>query len=124
MKKELSTTSREGSVQAALHLQAAEDLKKHAPDEEELYELADLFKAFSDSSRIKILWALSTADFCVCHLAAALGMTQSAVSHQLRLLKQGRLVKSRREGQSIVYSLADEHVKKVFGLGLEHVREK
>lgn len=124
MKKHFLQTPPEREKQAARHLQAAENLKKHAPDEEELYELADLFKAFSDSSRIKILWALSTADFCVCHLAQALGMTQSAVSHQLRLLKQGRLVKSRREGQSIVYSLADDHVKKVFALGLEHVREK
>ncbi len=124
MKKHFLQTPPEGEKQAARHLQAAENLKKHAPDEEELYELADLFKAFSDSSRIKILWALSTADFCVCHLAQALGMTQSAVSHQLRLLKQGRLVKSHREGQSIVYSLADDHVKKVFALGLEHVREK
>ncbi len=106
------------------HRQAALALKKNAPDEEELYDLADLFKAFADSSRIKILWALSTSEFCVCDLADALKMTQSAVSHQLRLLKQSRLIKSRREGQSIIYSLADEHVKKVFSLGLEHVREK
>ena len=106
------------------HRQAALALKKNAPDEEELYDLADLFKAFADSSRIKILWALSTSEFCVCDLADALKMTQSAVSHQLRLLKQSRLIKSRREGQSIIYSLADEHVKKVFSFGLEHVREK
>lgn len=105
------------------HQKAAKTLKQNAPKEEELYDLADLFKAFADSSRIKILWALSASEFCVCDLADALGMTQSAVSHQLRLLKQSRLIKSRREGQSIIYSLADEHVKKVFSLGLEHVRE-
>lgn len=106
------------------HRQAALALKKNAPNEEELYDLADLFKAFADSSRIRILWALSASEFCVCDLADTLQMTQSAVSHQLRLLKQSRLIKSRREGQSIIYSLADEHVKKVFSLGLEHVREK
>lgn len=72
---------------------AAKKLKQNAPKEEELYDLADLFKAFADSSRIKILWALSASEFCVCDLADALGMTQSAVSHQLRLLKQSRLIK-------------------------------
>ncbi|WP_428073208.1 ArsR/SmtB family transcription factor [Candidatus Avelusimicrobium aviculae] len=106
------------------HKTAANALKKNPPQEEELYDLADLFKAFADSSRIKILWALSASEFCVCDLADALKMTQSAVSHQLRLLKQSRLVKSSRQGQSIIYCLADEHVKKVFTLGLEHVREK
>lgn len=106
------------------HKTAANALKKNPPQEEELYDLADLFKAFADSSRIKILWALSASEFCVCDLADALKMTQSAVSHQLRLLKQSRLVKSRRQGQSIIYCLADEHVKNVFTLGLEHVREK
>lgn len=106
------------------HQIAAKALKQNPPQEEELCDLADLFKAFADSSRIKILWALSASEFCVCDLAGALKMTQSAVSHQLRLLKQSRLVKSRRQSQSMIYFLADEHVKKVFSLGLEHVREK
>lgn len=93
------------------------------PDEEELYDLAELFKVFGDSTRIRILFVLLEAEVCVCDLAAALNMTQSAVSHQLRILKQSKLVKSRREGKSIFYSLADSHVKTIIDQGREHIEE-
>ena len=81
------------------------------PDEEMLYDLAELYKVFGDSTRIKILYALFESELCVCDIARVLSMTQSAISHQLRILKQNRLVKSRREGKSVFYSLADEHVR-------------
>ncbi len=93
------------------------------PDEEELYDLAELFKVFGDSSRIRILFVLFEAEVCVCDLAAALNMTQSAVSHQLKILKQNKLVKSRREGKSIFYSLADGHVRTIIDQGREHIEE-
>ena len=93
------------------------------PEEEELYDLAELFKVFGDSTRIRILFVLLEAEVCVCDLAAALNMTQSAVSHQLRILKQSKLVKSRREGKSIFYSLADGHVKTIIDQGREHIEE-
>ncbi len=83
------------------------------PEENELYDLAELFKVFGDSTRIRILFVLFEAEVCVCDLAKALNMTQSAISHQLRILKQNKLVKSRRDGKSIFYSLADEHVRTI-----------
>ncbi|MCD7981652.1 MAG: metalloregulator ArsR/SmtB family transcription factor [Clostridiales bacterium] len=93
------------------------------PDETELYDLAELFKIFSDSTRIRILFILFEAEVCVCDLANMLRMTQSAVSHQLRILKQSKLVKNRREGKSIFYSLADEHVRTIIAQGLDHIEE-
>ena len=93
------------------------------PEETELYDLAELFKVFGDSTRIRILFVLFEAEVCVCDLAAALQMTQSAISHQLRILKQNKLVKSRREGKSIFYSLADGHVRTIINQGLEHIEE-
>lgn len=93
------------------------------PDEEELYDLAELFKVFGDSTRIRILFVLFEAEVCVCDLAETLHMTQSAVSHQLRILKQNKLVKSRREGKSIFYSLADGHVRTIIDQGREHIEE-
>ena len=93
------------------------------PPEDRLYDLAELFKAFGDTTRIRILFALFEADVCVCDLAALLGMTQSAVSHQLRLLKQARLVNGRREGKQIVYYLADDHVRTIIKMGMEHILE-
>lgn len=93
------------------------------PDEEELYDLAELFKVFGDSTRIRILFVLFEAEVCVCDLAQALNMTQSAVSHQLKILKQNKLVKSRRDGKSIFYSLADEHVVSIIAQGREHIEE-
>ena len=93
------------------------------PEETELYDLAELFKVFGDSTRIRILFVLFEAEVCVCDLAEALHMTQSAISHQLRILKQNKLVKSRREGKSIFYSLADGHVRTIINQGLEHIEE-
>ena len=93
------------------------------PDEQELNDLADLFKIFGDYTRIRILFVLFESEVCVCDLAQVLNMTQSAISHQLKILKQSRLVKSRREGKSIFYSLADEHVETIIGKGREHIEE-
>ncbi|MCR5294380.1 MAG: metalloregulator ArsR/SmtB family transcription factor [Lachnospiraceae bacterium] len=93
------------------------------PKEDLLYDLAELFKVFGDSTRIRILFALFEAEICVCDLAETLNMTQSAVSHQLRILKQARLVKSRRDGKSVYYSLDDDHVATIINMGLEHIEE-
>lgn len=93
------------------------------PAETELYDLAELFKVFGDSTRIRILFVLFEAEVCVCDLAQALNMTQSAISHQLKILKQSKLVKNRREGKSIFYSLADDHVRSIIAQGLEHIEE-
>ena len=93
------------------------------PPETELYDLAELFKVFGDSTRIRILFVLFEAEICVCDLAQALNMTQSAISHQLKILKQSKLVKNRREGKSIFYSLADDHVRSIIAQGLEHIEE-
>lgn len=93
------------------------------PSEEELYDLAELFKVFGDSTRIRILYVLFEAEVCVCDLAEVLHMTQSAISHQLKILKQSKLVKARREGKSIFYSLADDHVVAIIAQGMEHIEE-
>ncbi len=93
------------------------------PDETELYDLAELFKIFGDSTRIRILFVLFEAEVCVCDLAETLHMTQSAISHQLRILKANKLVKSRREGKQIFYSLADDHVRTIIDQGREHIEE-
>ena len=93
------------------------------PEETELYDLAELFKVFGDSTRIRMLFVLFEAEVCVCDLAEALHMTQSAISHQLRILKQNKLVNSRREGKSIFYSLADGHVRTIIAQGREHIEE-
>ena len=93
------------------------------PDEDELCDLAELFKVFGDSTRIRILYALFDTEICVCDLAETLSMTQSAISHQLKILKQANLVRSRREGRSIFYTLSDDHVRTIIGCGLEHIEE-
>ena len=93
------------------------------PQEETLYDLAELYKVFGDTTRIKILYALFEAELCVCDIAQLLGMSQSAISHQLRVLKQSRLVKFRRDGKTVFYSLADDHVKTIIGNGMEHICE-
>ena len=93
------------------------------PEENELYDLAELFKVFGDSTRIRILFVLFEAEVCVCDLAKALNMTQSAISHQLRVLKQMRLVKFRREGKTVFYSLADGHIETILAQGMEHIEE-
>lgn len=95
----------------------------HIPQAEEIAAMAELFKLFGDPTRLKILLALQQQELCVCDLAELIGMNQSAVSHQLRLLKQGRLVKNRREGKSVFYSLADSHVMTMLAQGMEHISE-
>ena len=98
-------------------------VKNLLPKDEVLYDLAELFKVFGDSTRIRILFVLFGSEVCVCDLAETLNMTQSAVSHQLKILKQAKLVSSRREGKSVFYSLADEHVRTIIDQGREHIEE-
>jgi len=93
------------------------------PDETELNDLSELFKVFGDPTRLKILFSLFKEEFCVYDLADSLSMTQSAISHQLKILKQSRLVKGRRDGKHIFYSLSDDHVRSIIAQGLEHVDE-
>ncbi|HIS99303.1 MAG TPA: helix-turn-helix transcriptional regulator [Candidatus Faecaligallichristensenella faecipullorum] len=93
------------------------------PEEEQLYDLAELYKVFGDSTRIKILYVLFEAEMCVCDIAQLLNMTQSAISHQLRVLKQFKLVKNRRDGKTVFYSLADDHVRTIIDQGMEHLTE-
>ena len=100
-----------------------EKVRQVMPGEDTLYDLTELFRIFGDSTRVRILYVLFEAEMCVCDIAALLGMTQSAISHQLRALKSARLVKSRREGKTVFYSLADDHVKAIINQGLEHVSE-
>lgn len=109
--------------QVFVHEELVEKVNKEMPKEEELYDLAELFKVFGDSTRIRILFVLFEAEVCVCDLAEALHMTQSAISHQLKILKQSRLVRSRREGKSVFYSLADGHVRTMIAQGIEHIGE-
>ena len=109
--------------QVEVHQDLLKIVNESLPDENELYDLAELFKVFGDSTRIRILYVLFESEVCVCDLASALNMTQSAISHQLRILKQNKLVKSRRDGKSIFYSLADDHVKTIIAQGREHITE-
>ena len=106
-----------------VHEDTVKALQQSMPHEEILYDLAELFKIFGDSTRIRILYALFEAELCVCDIAQLLGMTQSAISHQLRILKGSKLVKYRREGKTVFYSLADGHVRTIINQGLEHVEE-
>lgn len=106
-----------------IHTDLLQTVREKMPPEETLYDLAELFKIFGDSTRIRILFVLFEAEVCVCDLAEALGMTSSAVSHQLRILKQASLVKSRRAGKSVFYSLADSHVRTIIDQGFEHIEE-
>ena len=105
------------------HEGIVEQVRKTLPGEDTLYDLTELFRIFADSTRVRILYVLFEAEMCVCDIAALLGMTQSAISHQLRALKNARLVKSRRDGKTVFYSLADEHVKTILDQGIEHVTE-
>jgi ArsR family transcriptional regulator len=107
-----------------IHEDIVERVKDKMPEEEALCDLAELFKVFGDSTRTRILWALDEAEMCVCDIAYLLNMTQSAISHQLRVLKQAKLVKNRREGKIVFYSLEDEHIKQIFELGLIHISEE
>ena len=106
-----------------IHADLVEAVKKRMPDENELYDLADFFKVLGDSTRAKIMWALDESEMCVCDLAVLLNMTKSAISHQLSSLKQADLVKYRKDGKVVFYSLADDHIQEIFEKGLEHIRE-
>ena len=106
-----------------VHNQIIEAVKEKMPAEELLNELADFYKVFGDATRIKILCVLLRSEMCVCDLAEMLGMSQSAISHQLRVLKQMQLVKNRREGKTVYYSLADGHIQNIISQGMEHIME-
>ena len=105
------------------HAQVVSLVEEHLPDEDSLYDLAELFKVFGDSTRIRILYALAESEMSVCCIAELLNMTMSAISHQLRILKQASLVKYRREGKTVFYSLSDGHVLTIISQGLEHIME-
>ena len=109
------------------YLHVHEDLVKQVleamPEEDDLYSLADFFKVFADSTRIRILYVLLCSETCVCDIAQLLNMTQPAISHQLRILKQMDLVKTRREGKTVFYSLADDHIASILRMGMEHICE-
>ena len=106
-----------------IHEDVVKAVSDNMPDEEVTMDLADTFKVFSDYTRVKILCALLNHEMCVCDISALLGMTKSAVSHQLRTLKQSNLVKNRRDGKVVYYSIADEHVETIINNGMEHVLE-
>lgn len=107
----------------AIHEDIVAKVVEDFPDEEALYELADLFKVLGDPTRVRILSALSLAELCVCDIAYLLEMSQSAISHQLTVLRKARLVKNRREGKVVYYSLDDDHVTTIFKEGLHHINE-
>ena len=106
-----------------LHEDIVDSVRAKMPDTEMLYELAELFKVFGDTTRVRILYALSAQEMCVCDIADLLDMTHSSISHQLRVLKQARLVKFRKEGKTVYYSLDDNHVNQIFNCGLCHIEE-
>lgn len=121
MDKERATV--ECCESSEVHEELLRTVREKLPPEEQLYDLAELFKVFGDSTRMRILFVLFEAEVCVCDLAEALNMTVSAISHQLRILKQSKLVKSEKIGRSVFYALADEHVRSIVEQGMEHVME-
>ncbi len=106
-----------------VHSDLVANVKLDMPDEESLYDLAELFKVFGDTTRIRILYVLFESELCVCDIAELLNMSQSAISHQLRVLKQARLVRARRDGKAVFYFLADDHVRTIIGQGMDHITE-
>ena len=106
-----------------VHDEIVDKVEKVMPQEQELLELAEFFKVFGDSTRIKILYVLSQSEMCVCDIASLLQMGQSAISHQLRVLKQMRLVNFRRDGKTVFYSLSDDHIQTILAQGMEHISE-
>ena len=106
-----------------VHLDIVENLRKEMPDESVLYDLSDFFKILGDSTRINILFSIDKAPMCVCDIANLLGMTKSAVSHQLKILRQSDLVSYRKKGKNVIYSLADDHVRDIIEKALEHIKE-
>lgn len=118
MKKEV-----ECCEELVVHDQVVQAVLKELPSQERIQQLADFYKVFGDATRVKILCVLLRSEMCVCDLAQTLSMTQSAISHQLRVLKQMRLVKNRREGKTVYYSLADGHIQNIISQGMEHITE-
>ena len=108
---------------SVIHEEVVAQVRAGMPEEDPVYEVSELFKVFGDSTRSRIICALTVSEMCVCDLSAVLNMTQSAISHQLRILKQARLVKSRRNGKVVYYALADDHVKTLFDIAFEHIME-
>ena len=106
-----------------VHSELVDEISMDMPEEEELNDLAELFKVFGDTTRIKILYTLFKSEMCVCDIAEILDMTQSAISHQLKILKNAKLVKNRRDGKQIIYALDDDHVGSIIKMGMEHVEE-
>lgn len=106
-----------------IHEQIVKKVEKVMPDEQQLLDLSEFFKVFGDSTRIKILYVLSQSEMCVCDIATLLQMGQSAISHQLRVLKQMRLVTFRRDGKTVFYKLADSHIQTILAQGMEHISE-
>lgn len=107
-----------------VHEDIVEDVKAHLPEEGLLEDVADTFKVFGDKTRIKILFVLHSRELCVCDIAQLLDMNQSAISHQLKVLKQAKLIRSRRDGKQVYYALDDSHVRTILSMGMEHVMEK
>ena len=105
------------------HLRLVEAVNRDMPEDDLLCELSEFFRVFGDSTRIRILYALSRSEMCVCDLSRLLGASQSAISHQLQVLRSSRLVKYRREGKTVFYSLADEHIFSIINMGIEHLEE-
>lgn len=108
----------------AIHEDIVNDVKQRMPLDEDIYDLSDFFKVLGDSTRMRIIWALDESEMCVCDIAVLLNMTKSAISHQLRALRNANLVKFRREGKTVFYSLKDNHVRDIYEIGMEHIREK
>ena len=123
MTKEIIDKCIEQCEESAIHRDVVTMVREKLPKEEILYDLAELFKVFGDSTRIKILCSLFESEMCVCDISTTLNMSQSAVSHQLRVLKNAKLVKFRRVGKVVYYSLDDDHVKHIFNEGLNHISE-
>ena len=107
-----------------IHADIVNKVKTRMPQDEDIYDLSDFFKVLGDSTRMKIIWALDESEMCVCDIAVLLNMTKSAISHQLRSLRNANLVKFRKEGKTVYYSLKDEHVRDIYEIGMEHIKEK
>lgn len=122
-RKRMAIQDVEHCEDSCVHKELIDKVHASMPDEDELYDLAELFKVFGDSTRIRILYVLFESQMCVCDLAEALNMNQSAISHQLKILKQAKLVTGKREGKSVIYSLADDHVRTIIDQGREHIEE-
>ena len=123
MKRDIEKEHAESCEQCHHHDEIVKQVEASIPCEEDMYDLAELFKVFGDTTRIKILSVLRVQEMCVCDIAQTLEMTQSAISHQLRILKQMDLVKNRRDGKTIYYSLADAHIVTILSQGLDHIEE-